>query len=88
MSTTKKPFPKDLEKAYGMLGIPKTAPIKVKDINATYQPIGKSVLIQKPMFEEDDDLVSIQSIIDERPKTKEVRDFFRENLEELDDMED
>jgi len=67
-----------INRAYQMLGIRPIIP----------QQVVITPNIQKPIVEsDDDDTISIESIIKEKPPIKDVREFFKDNLDELELME-
>lgn len=83
MSTTRLGNRQDLDKALGLLGIQRSIPQQIP-VNT---PNLQQSVIMRPA-EDDDELISLESIIENKPPTKIVRDFFRDNLEELEEMTD
>jgi hypothetical protein len=70
-----------INRAYQMLGIRQVVPQQI-----AVAPVVQPKNIKLPIIEDDDE-ISVQSIIQEKPPIKDVRDFFKDNLDELELME-
>lgn len=84
MSTTRPGNRQDLDKALGLLGIQRSMPQQIPPVQMVNL---QQSAIMRPV-DDDDELISLESIIENKPSTRIVRDFFRDNLEELAEMSD
>jgi len=83
MSTTRPGNRQDLDRAFDLLGIQRSSPQQISPVQMVNL---QQSAIMRPA--EDDDLISLESIIENRPPTRVVRDFFKDNLDELAEMSD
>jgi len=70
-----------INRAYQMLGIRQVVPQQI-----AVAPVVQPKNIKLPIIEDDDE-ISVESIISDKPPIKDERDFFKDNLDELELME-